>query len=78
MQTMHTMLAALKAEADGDRLKEAIAPPILTKLKLAIGNLYGQQKLIELTLENKKGDVASIVSENKAAKIEAIATDKLM
>ena len=78
LQTMHTMLAALKAEADGDRLKEAIAPPILTKLKLAIGNLDGQQTLIELTLENKKGDVASIVSENKAAKTGAIATAKLM
>jgi hypothetical protein len=78
LRLMHTMLSALKAEADLERLKAAIAPPILTKLKLAIGNLDGQAKLIELTLENKKGDVASIVSENKAAKTEAIATAKLM
>ena len=78
LRLMHTMLSALKAEADLERLKAAIAPPILTKLKLAIGNLDGQEKLIELTLENKKGDVASIVSENKAAKTEAIATAKLM
>ena len=78
LQAMHTTLTALKTEADGDALKESIAPPILTKLKLAIGNLDCQQKLIELTLENKKGDVASIVSENKVAKAEALATAKLM
>ena len=48
------------------------------KLKLAIGNLDSQQKLIDLTVENKKGDVASIISENKVAKTEAAATAKIM
>ena len=56
----------------------SIAPSILMKLKLAMGSFDGQEKLIDLAVENKKGDVASIVSENKVAKTEAAATAKIM
>ena len=78
LQVMHTTLNDLKSQADGDLLKDSIAPSILMKLKLAMGNLDGQQKLIDLTVEHKKGDVASIISENKVAKTEATATAKIM
>ena len=45
---------------------------------MALGNLDGQVKLIDLAIENKKGDVATIVNENKVVKSEAAATAKIM
>ena len=55
-----------------------IADPLLTKLKLSIANLSGQFKLIDMTLEHKKGDVVAILKEIKEAKCEALAISKVM
>ena len=78
LHIVHTTLSNLKTEADGELLKESIAPSTLMKLKLAIGNLDGHVTLVDLAIENKKGDVATIVNEHKVVKSEAAATAKVM
>ena len=55
-----------------------IAAPVLAKLKLAIASVDAQRKSIELCVENKNGDVPSILKELKEAKSEAANTAKIM
>ena len=68
----------LQDEAGEETLKHLIAPAVLNKLNLAIANLAAQRTSIELTVENKNGDVTSILKELKEAKSEAANTAKIM
>ena len=55
-----------------------IATPVLAKLKLAIASVANHRTLIDLSVENKNGDVASIMKELKDATNEATTTAKIM
>ena len=78
LQTPESNLQELLEQAEEERLAPMIAAPVLAKLKLAIASLAGQRTLIDLMVENKKGDVAGILKDIKEAKGEALATAKIM
>ena len=78
LTTPENNLKDLQDEAGEETLKPLIAPAVLDKLNLAIANLAAQRTSIELTVENKNGDVTSILKELKEAKREAANTAKIM
>ena len=71
-------LQDLLKQAAEESVAPMIATPVLAKLKLSIASLAGQRTLIDLTLENKRGDVTGILKDIKEAKNEAAATAKIM
>ena len=78
LTTPENNLKDLQDEAGEETLKPLIAPAVLDKLNLAIANLAAQRTSIELTVENKNGDVTSIMKDLKQAKSEAASTIKIM
>ena len=78
LATPETTLSDLLEEAGKESLKSSIAPAVLGKLNLAIASLHAQRTSIELSVENKNGDVASIMKELTQAKTEAAKTIKIM
>ena len=71
-------LKDLLEEAGSENIKSLIAPGVLAKLNLAIASLDAQRTSIELIVDNKNGDVPSIMKELKQAKSEAANTIKIM
>ena len=78
LSTPEKALNDLLEEAGKESIAAMIAAPVLAKLKLAIASVDAQRKSIELCVENKNGDVPSILKELKEAKSEAANTAKIM
>ena len=71
-------LKELLAEAGLEGIAGLIAGPVLQKLHLAIASINAQHTAIELAVENKNGDVPTILKELLEAKKEAAKTVKIM
>jgi hypothetical protein len=71
-------LADLLSQAQEEGVANLIPAPVLQKLNLSIASLASQRTLIDLTVENKKGDVQDILKDIKAAKTEATQTAKII
>ena len=78
LTTPEKTLRGLMEEAGTGNIKSLIAPGVLAKLNLAIASLDAQRTSIELIVDNKNGDVPSIMKELKQAKSEAANTIKIM
>ena len=78
LKTPEKTLKDLLEEAGSENIKSLIAPGVLAKLNLAIASLDAQRTSIELIVDNKNGDVPSIMKELKQAKSEAANTIKIM
>ena len=78
LATPETTLSDLLKEAGKESLKSSIAPAVIGRLNLAIASLHAQRTSIELSVENKNGDVPIILKELKDAKKEAATTAKIM
>ena len=78
LSTPEKTLSDLLEEAGKESIKSLIAPAVLGKLNLAIASLHAQRTSIELSVENKNGDVPSIMKELTQAKSEAAKTIKIM
>ena len=71
-------LADLLSQAQEEGVANLIPAPVLQKLNLSIASLATQRTLIDLIVENKKGDVQDILKDIKAAKTEATQTAKII
>ena len=78
LSTPEKALNDLLEEAGKESIAAMIAAPVLAKLKLAIASVAAQRTSIELSVENKNGDVPSILKELTEAKKEAATTAKIM
>ena len=78
LSTPEKTLSDLLEEAGQESSKPLIAPAVLGKLNLAIASLHAQRTSIELSVENKNGDVPSIMKELTEANKEAATTAKIM
>ena len=78
LSTPEGQLQDLMSQAGEESVQAMIAGPVLSKLKLSIASLAGQRTFIELSVENKRGDVAGILKDLKEAKSEAAGSAKIM
>ena len=78
MAALATSLNDLIASSKEEALKAMVAGPVVLKCDVAIANLDSNKTLIELMLENGKGDVNSIMKDSKGANSEAMTCSRIM
>ena len=78
LETMAAGLAELVATSKEPGLKAMVAPAVVLKCETAIADLENTKMLIDVVLENGKGDVASTMKDCKEATTEAATCAKIM
>ena len=78
LETMAASLAELVATAKEPGLKPMVAPAVVRKCETAIADVESAKMLIDVVLENGKGDVASTIKDCKEANTEAATCAKIM
>ena len=78
LSTPEGQLKDLMSQTKEEDVQLIIAGPVLSRLKQSIASLAGQRTLIELSVENKRGDVAGIPKDLKEANSEATGSAKIV